>query len=55
VNRITRYLHATGTVSEVLRHRAGERTPSGVLAFSDIRRPVVFWNITNRCNLLCSH
>lgn len=55
MNRITRYLHATGTVSEVLRHRAGERTPSGVLAFSDIRRPVVFWNITNRCNLLCSH
>lgn len=55
MNRITRYIHATGTVSEVLRHRAGERTPSGMLAFSDIRRPVVFWNITNRCNLLCSH
>ncbi|MCM2466896.1 radical SAM/SPASM domain-containing protein [Methanoculleus oceani] len=55
MNRITRYIHAKGTVSEVLRHRAGERTPSGMLAFSDIRRPVVFWNITNRCNLLCSH
>lgn len=55
MNRITRYIHATGTVSEVLRHRAGERTPSGMLAFSDIRRPVVFWNITNRCNLFCSH
>ncbi|MCK9298854.1 MAG: radical SAM protein, partial [Methanoculleus sp.] len=55
MNRITRYLHAAGTVSEVLRHRAAERTPSGVLAFSDIRWPVVFWNITNRCNLLCSH
>ncbi|KLK87250.1 radical SAM protein [Methanoculleus sediminis] len=55
MNRITRYIHAKGTVSEVLRHRAGERTPSGMLAFSDIRRPVVFWNVTNRCNLLCSH
>lgn len=55
MNRITRYIHAKGTVSEVLRHRAEGRTPSGTLAFSDIRRPVVFWNITNRCNLLCSH
>ncbi|MDN7023795.1 radical SAM protein [Methanoculleus sp. FWC-SCC1] len=55
MNRITRYIHAQGTVSEVLRHRHGGRTPSGMLAFSDIRRPVVFWNITNRCNLRCSH
>ncbi|MDN7013006.1 radical SAM protein [Methanoculleus sp. FWC-SCC3] len=55
MNRITRYLHAGGTVSEVLRHRAAGKTPSGILAFSELRRPVVFWNITNRCNLLCSH
>ncbi|NLB00943.1 MAG: radical SAM protein [Methanomicrobiales archaeon] len=55
MNRITRCIHASGTVSEMLRHRAGERTPSGMLAFSELRRPVVFWNITNRCNLLCSH
>ncbi len=55
MNRITRYIHATGTVSEVIRHRAAEKRPSGMLAFSELRRPVVFWNITNRCNLLCSH
>jgi len=55
MNRITSYVHAAGTVSEALRHRAGDRPPSRMLAFSDIRRPVVFWNITNRCNLRCSH
>ncbi len=25
--------------------------PSGYLAFSGMYRPVVFWNITDRCNL----
>jgi Fe-coproporphyrin III synthase len=57
MNRITRYVHAKGTVSEVLKHRtrAKDGMPSSMLAFSDLRRPVVFWNITNRCNLLCSH
>ena len=29
--------------------------PSKYIAFADQRRPVVFWNITNRCNLHCEH
>lgn len=26
-----------------------------MLAFTEARRPVVFWNITNKCNLSCAH
>jgi MoaA/NifB/PqqE/SkfB family radical SAM enzyme len=29
--------------------------PSDLLAFTQTRRPLVFWNITNQCNLSCSH
>lgn len=57
MNRITQCLHGRGTVSAVMQHRhkpAGQ-VPSRYLAFSDQRRPVVFWNITNRCNLGCEH
>jgi len=57
MNRITQCLHSRGTVSALMKHRhdlAGD-IPSRYLAFSDQRRPVVFWNITNRCNLSCEH
>jgi len=55
--RITQLLKGTGTVSELVKHRDKPRqgVPSSLLAFSETRRPVVFWNITKQCNLACSH
>lgn len=55
MNRITQFLHGTGTVSELMRHRREEPVPGRLLAFTEHRGPVVFWNMTRRCNLLCSH
>jgi radical SAM protein with 4Fe4S-binding SPASM domain len=37
------------------RHAASRRIPSRYLAFSGMQRPVVFWNLTDRCNLSCAH
>ncbi len=55
--RLTRLLHGTGTVSQAIKHRkdAPRDVPSGMLAFTETRRPVIFWNITNKCNLTCHH
>jgi radical SAM protein with 4Fe4S-binding SPASM domain len=57
MNRITQCMHGRGTVSGVMRHRHKPQTdvPSNYLAFSGMYRPVVFWNLTDRCNLSCSH
>lgn len=57
MNRITQCLHGRGTVSGVMRHRHKPQTdvPSTYLAFSGMYRPVVFWNLTDRCNLSCTH
>jgi radical SAM protein with 4Fe4S-binding SPASM domain len=56
MNRITQCLHGNGTVSAVMKHRHGaDAIPSRYLAFTGIRRPVVFWNLTDRCNLSCTH
>ncbi|HVN74118.1 MAG TPA: radical SAM protein [Methanoregula sp.] len=57
MNRITQCMHGRGTVSAVMRHRhntEGE-VPGALLAFSGMFRPVIFWNITTRCNLSCTH
>lgn len=55
--RITQLIHGKGTVSEALKHRKKppHQVPSRLLAFAETRRPVVFWNITNKCNLACAH
>lgn len=55
--RITQLVHREGTVSEALKHRKKppHQVPSGLIAFAETRRPVVFWNITNKCNLACAH
>jgi radical SAM protein with 4Fe4S-binding SPASM domain len=37
------------------RHKPQADQPSALLAFSGMYRPVVFWNITGRCNLACTH
>jgi radical SAM protein with 4Fe4S-binding SPASM domain len=55
--RFTRLLHGKGTVSQAIKHRlsAPRDAPTEVLAFTETRRPVIFWNITNKCNLTCTH
>ncbi len=55
--RITQLVHGKGTVSDALKHRnkPPHEVPSRLLAFAETRRPVVFWNITSRCNLACEH
>jgi len=57
MNRITQCIHGRGTVSAVMKQRQGTagQVPSRYLAFSGMHSPVVFWNITNRCNLGCQH
>jgi len=57
MNRITQCMHGRGTVSGVMRHRDKPQTevPGRYLAFSGMYRPVVFWNLTDRCNLSCTH
>jgi Fe-coproporphyrin III synthase len=47
-----------GTVepSDALRYgRMSSKLPSHLLQFSSDKRPVVVWNITQRCNLKCIH
>jgi radical SAM protein with 4Fe4S-binding SPASM domain len=57
MNRITQCMHGRGTVSGVMKHRNRPQgdVPSTYLAFSGMYRPVVFWNLTDRCNLACIH
>lgn len=57
MNRITQCLHGKGTVSAMMRHRKRPEGPVSArdLAFSGMKRPVVFWNLTDRCNLSCEH
>lgn len=51
----TKLLCGTATVSEVIRHSQNGNVPPQLLQFSDINRPLVVWNTTNRCNLRCKH
>jgi radical SAM protein with 4Fe4S-binding SPASM domain len=37
------------------RHKLQKDVPSTYLAFAGMYRPVVFWNLTDRCNLSCAH
>jgi radical SAM protein with 4Fe4S-binding SPASM domain len=37
------------------RHKPQGDVPSSLLAFTGMYRPVVFWNLTDRCNLSCTH
>ena len=52
----TKLLCGTATVSEVLQgDRKAERLPAHLLQFTSDLRPIVVWNMTNRCNLRCRH
>ncbi len=55
--RVTQFVHGKGTVSDAIKHRKKEpaEIPRHLLAFSEKRRPIIFWNLTNKCNLSCSH
>ena len=56
MNRITQCLHGRGTVSSMMARREEEKgTGSAFLAYTDAIRPVIFWNLTGRCNLACEH
>ena len=42
--------------ADVLRYnRDGKHMPSHLLQFAAVKRPVVVWNMTRRCNLRCLH
>ncbi len=51
----TKLLCGTATVSDVIKYSGGGAIPPELLQFSDINRPLVVWNMTNRCNLRCKH
>lgn len=52
----TKLLCGTATVSDVIKYSGKEAgVPPQLLQFSDINRPLVVWNTTNRCNLRCKH
>jgi radical SAM protein with 4Fe4S-binding SPASM domain len=55
--RFTELIHGKGTVSQAIKY-TGEQpceVPSRYLAFTETRRPLVFWNVTGLCNLHCNH
>ena len=53
---ISKLYCGTTEPSDALRYgRRSEDLPSHLLQFSIDKRPVVVWNITNRCNLKCRH
>ncbi|AEM39210.1 Radical SAM domain protein [Pyrolobus fumarii 1A] len=49
---VTVMVTGRGTVSTRLKGHYGRGRPS---RFTDVLRPVVFWNITYQCNLKCAH
>jgi len=53
---VTKLLCSTNSISTTLKKgRETSTLPSRLLQFSSDKRPVVVWNITNRCNLHCLH
>lgn len=55
--RLTQLINGTGTVRDEFMCRAlpPHEVPRSLLAFTQTRKPVVFWNITRKCNLSCTH
>lgn len=53
---VTRLLNGTATSADALRYgRLTNKVPSHLLHFSADKKPVVVWNVTQRCNLFCMH
>jgi len=55
MNRITQCIHGKGTVSSMMADPQTKEVRQEFLAYSTIIRPVIFWNLTGRCNLSCEH
>jgi radical SAM protein with 4Fe4S-binding SPASM domain len=52
----TKLLCGTATVSDAIKMRGTDgEVPARMLQFSCTNRPLVVWNVTNRCNLRCKH
>lgn len=51
----TKLLCGKITVSDVIKEGKSREVPHQLLQFSTGYKPVVVWNITNRCNLTCKH
>jgi len=54
---LTKLIHGKGTISDAVKYRERDPylVPSDYVRFTETRRPVVFWNVTNKCNLSCVH
>ncbi len=57
MNRITQCLHGKGTISGMMHQKknGGNGSRGEYLAYAAEYRPVIFWNLTTRCNLNCIH
>jgi len=55
MNRITQCLHGKGTISSMMAESDQKEIRQEYLAYSSLIRPVIFWNLTGRCNLSCQH
>lgn len=52
----TKLLCGTATVSDIVKYgRDSKNLPPHMLQFSADNKPIVVWNMTGRCNLLCKH
>ena len=52
----TKLLCGTATVSDAIKYSGHDgNIPPHLLQFSGQNRPLVVWNMTNRCNLRCKH
>ena len=49
----TKLLCGTATIADLMRQDAAAKP--GLLQFSTSSRPIVVWNVTQRCNLACAH
>lgn len=52
---VSRLLNGTISEGDVLRYGRSTRGPAHLLHFATVKRPVVVWNTTGRCNLHCMH
>jgi radical SAM protein with 4Fe4S-binding SPASM domain len=53
---VSRLLNGTATSADALRYgRSTAKVPAHLLHFSADKKPVLVWNVTQRCNLFCMH
>jgi Fe-coproporphyrin III synthase len=52
---VSALIHGSVRTGDVLRYGRSSQAPAALLHFSADKRPVVVWNVTQRCNLHCMH